>query len=66
MDCSIGINGLKLDLFYSARSIASFFNYFFGSCTDSGECVVDVVIEDRVSLVISIRDSEELVQSELG
>ena len=65
MDCSIGINSLKLDLFYAARSIASFFDDFFGACTDSGERVVDVVIEDCVSLVISIRDSEELVQSKL-
>jgi len=54
VDCGVGINCLKLDLFYAACGIASFFDDFFGACTDSGECVVDVVVEDCVSFMISV------------
>jgi len=54
VDCGVGINCLKLDLFYAACGIASFFDDFFGACTNSGECVIDVVVEDCVSFMISI------------
>lgn len=60
MYCSVGINGLELNLFDSAGCISNppFFKDLFSASTDAGVSGVDVVVEHRVCFMIAIGNSK--------
>jgi hypothetical protein len=59
MDFCVGINGLKLDLFYSTLiADSSFAENFFCASTDTGVSIVDIVVKDSMSFMITIGNSK--------